>query len=150
MNVSNKFKYILFTDDTNILYSNKEIKNVQIIVNKEIYTIHGWLCTDTLSINLTKTIFIVFSKSNKFVFPRIYIDNHLVEVSVNVGLLGVLIDNCMTWKKHIIFFSNWVRTVSFPIYKGANILDDKSLKILYISLFYPHIVYCSEVWENTY
>ena len=61
VNVSNKFKYVLFADDTNILYS--DIKNVQSTVNKEHDKIHRWLCTNKLSINLTKTKFMVFSKS---------------------------------------------------------------------------------------
>ena len=38
------------------LYSDKEIKNVQSTVNKELDKIYGWLCTNKLSINRTKTI----------------------------------------------------------------------------------------------
>ena len=48
VNVSNKFEYVLFADDTNI-------------VNKELYLIYAWLCTNKLSINLSKTNFILFS-----------------------------------------------------------------------------------------
>ena len=40
VNVSNKFKYVSFVDDTNILYSDKEIENVQSTVNKELDEIH--------------------------------------------------------------------------------------------------------------
>ena len=98
VNVSNKFKYILFADDTNILYSDKEIDNVQSTVNKELDKIHSWLYTNKLSINLTKTNFIVFSKSNKFVIPRLYSYNHLVKLTDNVRFLGVLIDNRINWK----------------------------------------------------
>ena len=35
-NISNKFRYVLFAVDTNILYSDKEIKNVQSTVIKEL------------------------------------------------------------------------------------------------------------------
>ena len=59
----------------------------------------------------------VFNKSKKFVIPRIYIDNHLVELTDNVRLLGVLIDNRMTWKKHINYVTIRVRTVSFLFIK---------------------------------
>ena len=40
MNVSNNFKYVLFADNTNILYSDTEIKNVQRTVNKDQDKIH--------------------------------------------------------------------------------------------------------------
>ena len=56
----------------------------------------------------------------------------------------------MTQKKHINFVSNKLRTVYFLIYKASSILEDKSLNIIYISLFYPHIDYCCEVWGNIY
>ena len=72
VNVSNKFKYFSFVDDTNILYSDKEIENVQSTVHKELDKIHGWLCMNKLSINLTnKTNFMVFSKSYKFVIRNV-------------------------------------------------------------------------------
>ena len=77
------FQQVLFVDDTNILYPNK--RNSQNIVNKE-DKIHKQLCTNTLSINLTKTKFMVFSKSTNFV-------------------LRVLLYNRMTWKKHKLCFN---------------------------------------------
>ena len=36
MNVSNKFKYVFFADETNILYSSEEFKTVENIINKTI------------------------------------------------------------------------------------------------------------------
>ena len=36
------------------------------------------------------------------------------------------------------------------IHTHTKVLDCKSLKNLYFSLFYPHIDYCCEVWGNTY
>ena len=30
------------------------------------------------------------------------------------------------------------------------ITDCKSLKVLYLSLFYPHLDYCCDVWGNSY
>ena len=57
---------------------------------------------------------------------NLYIDNHLVELTNNVGLLGGIIYNPMTWKKHINHISNKLGTVYIIIYEAS------SLKILYI------------------
>ena len=46
-----------------------------------------------LSINLTKANFMMLSKSNTFVTPRIYIDNHL---NNNIRFF---VDNRTTWKE---------------------------------------------------
>ena len=48
LNVANQFRYVLFADDTNILYSRKYFKN-----NRELNNICQWLCTNKLPINLS-------------------------------------------------------------------------------------------------
>ena len=63
----NKFKYVFL--QMILLYSDKEIKNVQSTVNKELDKIHDWLCLHTLSINLTEINFMVFNKYIKLVIP---------------------------------------------------------------------------------
>ena len=55
MNALNEFKYVLFADDTDILFSCKTTKNVENIVNIELNKIHKWLSTNGLFLNLSKT-----------------------------------------------------------------------------------------------
>ena len=68
----------------------------------------------------------------------------------SVRFLGVYIDSRLTWKTHIAYVSSKLRRVSYLLYKASGNLDSKSLKVLYYSLFYPHLDYCCEVWVNTY
>ena len=42
VNVSNKFKYVLLANDTNILYSKEEYKNAEKIVNRELHQIYDF------------------------------------------------------------------------------------------------------------
>ena len=51
---------------------------VQITVNRELE--HGWLYTNTLSINLTRTN-VMSIKTNTCLMPRLNIDNHLIELT---------------------------------------------------------------------
>ena len=62
------------------------------------------------------------------------------------------IDNIfqLSWKKHIKYVSTKLRTASFLIYKSSHILDCKSLKVSYLSLLYPRVDYCCEVWGNAH
>ena len=54
----------VFADDTNILYSSEESKPAENIVNKKLHLIYAWLCTNKLSMNLSKTNFMFFSNSH--------------------------------------------------------------------------------------
>ena len=59
-----------------------------------------------------------------------HIDNHLVGLTDDVRFLRILIVDRMTWKEHINYVSNNLRTVYFLIYKASSISDDKSLKLI--------------------
>ena len=78
VNVSDKLRFVWFADDTNILYSSKEIENVENTVNIEMSKIHEWLCTNRLSINLSKTNYMAFDKIKARSIPSIYINNHKI------------------------------------------------------------------------
>ena len=54
-----------FADDTNILFSNKNKKLIAKILNKELKLVFEWLCANRLSINVTKTEFLIFKPPKK-------------------------------------------------------------------------------------
>ena len=66
---------------TNILYSSEKSGTAENIVNKELHLIYALLSTNKLSTNLSKNNFIVFSKAKRPRIPRIYIDNHQIEIT---------------------------------------------------------------------
>ena len=57
--------------------------NVNIVMSK----IHEWLCTNRLSINLSKTNYMFFNKIKARSVPSIYINNHKIELTDNVKLV---------------------------------------------------------------
>ena len=146
MPISGIFMYVMFADDTNILYSCKRTKNIKNILNTELNKLHNWLCSNKLSIYVSKTNFIIFSESKNEINPNVLIDNHEVEQSDCVKFLSVFIDGRLTLKKHIYICFDQIEK-SF-IFKSSIVLDIKSL-IITISLSYPHTDYCCEVGGNT-
>ena len=54
---SEKLKYILFADDTNLLYSNSNLNDLTKIMNTELCTIFRWFKVNKLSLNINKTNF---------------------------------------------------------------------------------------------
>ena len=56
VNSSNLLKFILFADDTNILYSNKNIDILYETLNNELEKVSKWLIANRLSVNFKKLI----------------------------------------------------------------------------------------------
>ena len=81
---------------------------------------------------------------------KIIINNKSIKFEETVKYLGVLIDNKLTWRDHILFLSNIISKNIGILYRSSLVLDRKHLLLLYNSLILPHINYCCIVWGMTF
>ena len=77
---------------------------------------------------------------------NIKIKNMEIKEVQEAKFLGVIIDNNLTWKSHIVDVINKVSKLSGLIYKIRNLIDIHCLKQFHFSLVYPHFIYCCSVW----
>ena len=104
-----KFSFYLFADDTNILYSDKNLKTLELSVNQELNNVYDWLTANKLTLNTRKSNFLIFCPpQRKLTYqPRIVIfdSNQNKKVALEhkdyVKHLGILIDKNLSWKHHI-------------------------------------------------
>ena len=64
-NCSDKLNFYLFTDDTNILYANKNLSGLQQTVNTELHKLYTWLTSNKLTLNIKKSNFCHISPLSK-------------------------------------------------------------------------------------
>ena len=64
-NTSNLLYFLLFADDTNIFLGGKNIENIIDLLNNELVKISEWLNVNRLSLNISKTHYVIFSMSNQ-------------------------------------------------------------------------------------
>jgi hypothetical protein len=103
-NSSSILHYILFADDSNVFLSHASYNQLIELVNIELESASDWFKANKLSLNLSKTNYIIF-RSNKKQIPNnnneLIIDNiNIPQVSTS-KFLGVYIDEHLKWKKHI-------------------------------------------------
>jgi len=63
--VSKILHLILFADDTNIFLSNDDINVLISILNQELSLINNWFLANKLSLNISKTNFIIFCSNQR-------------------------------------------------------------------------------------
>ena len=88
---------IMFTDDTNLFYSNKDINTLFKIANEKLNEINEWFRANKLSINAGKTKYIFFRKqqgSKKIPqkLPMLILNNTTPERVNSIKFLGVILD----------------------------------------------------------
>lgn len=72
---SKKFDFYLFADDTNLLYAEKDLNKLEVVVNEELLKLCEWLNSNKLSLNVSKSNFVIFHKLYREVNLKI-LDNN--------------------------------------------------------------------------
>ena len=95
--------FILFADDTTISHSNKCLKTLNEIMQVEINKVAEWLDINKLSINTSKTKFILFRSYNKKQNFDITVEMNKEKLKQvkNTTFLGIVIDECLIWNEHV-------------------------------------------------
>ena len=146
--ISNILSFFLFADDTNIYYESDNLTELESTVNVELKKLDTWLCVNRLSLNITKTNFVIFHPFNKPLIKTITlkIRNKAISEERYVKYLGVLIDSSLSWKFHIDNLQKKLSRTLGLLYKIRPFVNTDILMTLYYSIFYPHILYAIQVW----
>ena len=143
--------FIIFADDTNILFSHKDPIQLQDLINTELKNISNWFKLNKLSLNIGKTNYMIFKNkyNNKPSHDlSIQIDNKHIERVDTTKFLGILIDSNLTWKPHTSHITKIVSKYNGIFRKVRPYLDNESLHTLYNTLVLPYLTYCTLVWGD--
>ena len=111
---------------------------------------YDWLCANHLSLNASKTEFIVFRPPSESINLRITLKLHHTKLyeSRKIKYLGLILDNKLSWKFHIIELSKKLSRAIGMLYKIRKFCTPSTLRSLYFSLFNSHLSYGLAVWGN--
>ena len=62
---SNQLNFFLFADDKNLLYADKNLRSLEVTVNKELASVCNWLMVNQLSLNTKKSNLVIFRPYQK-------------------------------------------------------------------------------------
>ena len=146
------FTTFLFCDDTNFLDSNFSLKELESKVNTELSKIQDFMQANKLSLNLTKTNYMIL-RPKKPKIPQndnisIKIGNHTIKEVEEVKFLGIPIPKDLKFTNH---FNNVIRKMksglaALNMVKSS--LPTHTKLLIFNSLIKPHYEYCSLIWST--
>lgn len=131
IHTSNKLNFLLFADDTTIYVQGHSINEITEILNKELINVSHWIKANKLTLNVTKTFYMVSS------FIKSVQDNIDIKLNnkslnrVNTKFLGVAIDGNLTKKAHLQQLCIKISQINGVIYRIRNNVTKDSLKLIY-------------------
>ena len=145
--ISNLAKFILYADDANIIITG----NTEEEINSKLHVITSllvnWVDSNGLSLNLKKTHYMVFSK-RRVEYSKIEVNIAGTKIGrvTEARFLGVIIDEKLTWSKHISAVKIKMARYMGIMYRLKRHLPLKVRLQLYHSFVQSHLNFCSLVW----
>ena len=140
------FQVKLFADDACLILDNSNPKTLQENINNELVNVDNWMRANKLSINYTKTHYIIFSRKKCQYNFRLCCGGFCLERVASTKYLGVVVDEKLNWSHHINYIHSKLCRASYIISKLRHYVNTDTLKMIYYSLAYPHLSYCISAW----
>ena len=150
IHVSNIMKFVLFADDTNLFKSGDSVEQLCLEVSKELDKLNVWFNLNKLSLNLSKTQFMVFSNRLVQNGTTLYINGNVIERVHCTRFLGVELDDKLKWSTHVSKISKKVSRSLSIMFKVRPYVTNAALYTIYSSLVLPYFLYAIIVWGNAY
>ena len=142
----------LFADDTNVTVADRDIYVIENLLNEDLEQMSKWLTSNKLSLNLTKTEFMLIGSLKRLKEIDRNPDIRIADVSIqrvsHSKLVGVHIDEGLTWDQHVAHIIKKVLAALKAIRNVRDFVDIQTLIMIYKSLVEPYFVYCSAVWDS--
>ena len=148
---SSIFKFIMYADDTTLLSSlasfGNYIETKEYLLNAELSNVIEWLNINKLSLNKSKSKYMIFHVPNKDIqYLTLKIDNVIIEKVDEFNFLGLTMDTNLNWKKHSEKICNKCKKMIGILNRLKYVLPLGIKIILYNTLILPHIKYCIMAW----
>ena len=134
-----------FADDITNSTSALNVDQLRKQLEDNFDSIQSFCVERDLMVNTGKTQCIILKLPTKKIDTELELNlnNHTIKASSSVDLLGLTIDQHLSFKEHIERISKKCHGLLGVISKSRHILPLKLLKLTYTALVRPHLEYCS-------
>ncbi|MEW8548508.1 MAG: reverse transcriptase domain-containing protein, partial [Candidatus Thiodiazotropha sp.] len=139
-----------FADDGTLWHSGVQVQQLEDKVCKDVSILKAWCRKWRMNISLPKTEITLFSKKSDTLYqPKIKIDDQILQYNKTPKLLGIYLDEKLSFKKHIEVVAQKASKCLGMLreIKGIAKVSSKNLIQLYTSLVRPVIEYGGMIWQ---
>ena len=150
-NATSFFKFVLYADDTT-LKCKIDVKNISTQaqdINLEIKKVSDWLAVNLLSLNVSKTKYMIFHNKNTKLSQStklIQINGTSIERVNTFDFLGLTISENLSWKPHTDKIANKLVKYLGILNRLKRYLPLHVMKMLYFSLVQSNLNYAILAW----
>ena len=147
--VSNNCDFILFADDTTVLFHNKSVEPLIITMSRELNVIAEWYISNKLALNIKKTCILSFFVRKPLLLPLMYVSNSIIPCVSHTKFLGVIIDSQLNWTSQVNFICNKLSQCVYMLRICADCIPLCVRRLMYFAFAQSFLTNEIECWSNT-
>jgi hypothetical protein len=137
---------MLFADDTALLFTGDISEET---INNSLDRFYKWLKLNKLTLNCTKTKYMLFSKRQHPSLPALLMNGIELEKVSSIKYLGVIIDDKLSFNEHINSVCNKLGRFHSILYNNKSFISRKTAESLVTALAIPRLMYAASVFHRT-
>ena len=146
-------RLLSYADDTQLLDQSPPdgigLSQLRTRVEESVRHLQTWFRSNSLKMNPDKTCFTLFgthSSLKKASGFHITLSGSNIPPRPSVKVLGVILDQSLTWESHISSVVRKCNAIILSLYKTRHHFTSHALQLLVQAHVFPHILYCLSVW----
>ena len=137
---------LLFADDSTLYQSHRKLSCLKWMMEEELKCTMDWFRANQLTLNLSKTVCILFSPNPKITTIDLNIDIMKLTSVESTKFLGMWVDRQLNWKKHLSIVLAKIKQNTNMLKISNKFLNAK--KMIYHSHILSHLANGLPLWGN--
>ena len=139
---------ILFADDTTLHKTHRNLTYLKWCLEDDLSTLSDWFAANKLTLNLGKTVCVLFRKSNNKKEIELKVKDMLIPSQSETKFLGMWLDQSLSVHSHIQKLILKIKRNKYLLNNGKHLMDQNTKKLAYHSHIASHIQYGLLLWGN--
>jgi hypothetical protein len=144
--ISNLCKFILFADDTTILFNEESYDNLTSLITSTLSLLLSWFDSNRLCLNLQKTCVLPFNLTRFVSLNNFSSKSSIISCVRSMNFLGIILDYKLSWSMHVDYVCNKLTHCVAMLKVCSHLMPFSLRRQLYFAFAYPYIMYGCEYW----
>ena len=140
---------ILFADDTTLYKTQRNLNYLKWCIQDDMQILSDWFKANKLTLNLEKTISLLFQQSGSCKELEITIDTVTIRTSKETKFLGMWLDHHLTWSIHIQKLITKLKCNINLLKHGNSLMTTDCKRLVYFAHIQSHLQYGILLWGNS-
>ena len=143
----------MYDDDTSMSSTIKNTSDLETKIILQFLNICNWFKSNKLTLNALKTEFMIMGSHQRVgtigcvrTIPATVADGKVVKRVAHTKSLGIVVDEYLSWNKHIDYISKKLKRNIGVIKRVCSVIPKQSPVTLYRTLVEPYLRYGNSIW----